>query len=385
MQTNKLPELYQTFIQPYLTRNQWLKLALLISLIQVHRWVRLEDLANRLPQPVKFESRRRGIQRLLDLPQLTYETLWFPLFSLWLSGKFKPGEVVNLAIDRTRWGEVNLLVISCLYRRRAIPIYMTFLPKKGNSNLSEQQDTLSRVFPLLEAYKTVVLGDREFCGVQLAQWLSGRKNTYFCLRLKKNTYVAREDQLWTALRDLGLSPGMSFYLEGMKVTKSRGFHPGNLAVKWKQKYRGWTADEAWFILTNLPDLKTALDAYAQRMGIEEMFRDFKSGGYNLEDTQVRGKRLVTLTLLMTLAYASDIFHGEVVRRKGVNSYVNRPSEKGRKYPRHSHFYTGNRARAWLHSLTVFAEEAQQFLKSCPHKRVNYRQGQRAISLIQSSF
>ncbi|PPT08607.1 hypothetical protein CKA32_000292 [Geitlerinema sp. FC II] len=89
--------------------------------------------------------------------------------------------------------------------------------------------------------------------------------------------------------------------------------------------------------------------------------DFKSGGNNLEDTHVRGKRLVALTLLMTLAYASDIFHGEFVRRKGVNSYVNRPSEKGRKYPRYSHFYTGNCARAWLHSLTVFAEEAQQFL------------------------
>ncbi|MDC0833540.1 hypothetical protein POG22_11065 [Geitlerinema sp. CS-897] len=61
----------------------------------------------------------------------------------------------------------------------------------------------------------------------------------------------------------------------MKVTKARGFYLGNLAVKWQQKYHGWTAEEAWFILTNLPDLKTALDAYTQPMGIEEMFRDFR--------------------------------------------------------------------------------------------------------------
>jgi hypothetical protein len=30
----------------------------------------------------------------------------------------------------------------------------------------------------------------------------------------------------------------------------------------------------------LTDLQAAVDAYAKRFGIEEMFRDFKSGGYN---------------------------------------------------------------------------------------------------------
>jgi hypothetical protein len=40
--------------------------------------------------------------------------------------------------------------------------------------------------------------------------------------------------------------------------------------------------DAWFILTDLGSLPVAISAYKQRMGIEEMFPDYKTGGYNLE-------------------------------------------------------------------------------------------------------
>ena len=41
------------------------------------------------------------------------------------------------------------------------------LPKLGNSNLSEQTLALQQVLPLLKEYKVIVLGDREFCSVDL--------------------------------------------------------------------------------------------------------------------------------------------------------------------------------------------------------------------------
>jgi hypothetical protein len=49
-----------------------------------------------------------------------------------------------------------------------------------------------------------------------------------------------------------------------------------------------SCQEPWYILTNLGTLSAATSAYSKRMGIEEMFRDFKKGGYNLELTQVTG-------------------------------------------------------------------------------------------------
>ncbi len=192
--------------------------------------------------------------------------------------------------------------------------------------------------PLFADYTKVVLGDREFCGVELARWLKQQKNTYFCLRLKKGEYVEREKDIWLRLKDLGLVPGMSLYLQGVKITKTNGFGPINLAGTWKRKYRGWTAEEGWFILTNLDSLEIALLAYQKRFGIEEMFRDFKSGGYNLEDTLLTGHRLNTLILLITLAYASATFSGEIIKRQGNAKYVGRVKEKGRTERRHSDFY-----------------------------------------------
>ncbi len=81
----------------------------------------------------------------------------------------------------------------------------------------------------------------------------------------------------------------------------------------------------------------SLKRLSKRFGIEEMFRDFKSGGYNLEGTKVEEKRLISLILLITLAYSQATLCGEIIKNKGVAKYVGRVTEKGRKYKRHSRF------------------------------------------------
>jgi hypothetical protein len=40
------------------------------------------------------------------------------------------------------------------------------------------------------------------------------------------------------------------------------------------------------------ELPVAIAAYNKRMGIEEMFRDCKTGGYNIEGTGLKGDRLI---------------------------------------------------------------------------------------------
>ena len=149
--------------------------------------------------------------------------------------------------------------------------------------MDEQEAVFKKVLPLFNNYKTVVLGDREFCSIKLANWLTERK-VYFCLRLKKDAFIEIEAEIWLQLRDSGLAPGLSFFYQGIKYTKSQGFVSFNLAAKWKRKRLGVAPKEGWFILTNLDDLDSAIKAYKQRFDIEEMFRDFKSGGYNLSET-----------------------------------------------------------------------------------------------------
>ena len=74
----------------------------------------------------------------------------------------------------------------------------------------------------------------------------------------------------------------------------------------EEKISGISVKKGWFILTNLGSLTSAIAAYQKRMGIEEMFRDYKSGGYYLEGTGLKGQRPIALILLIALAYSSAI-------------------------------------------------------------------------------
>lgn len=98
-------------------------LQILVILLQFHKTVTIEKLATVFPQPIKFESRRKSIQRFLLLPQLSIEFLWFPIVKRWVKTyKFKKGKQLTFAIDRTQWRDQNIFMLSLIEDNRAIPI-----------------------------------------------------------------------------------------------------------------------------------------------------------------------------------------------------------------------------------------------------------------------
>ncbi|WP_009547833.1 IS4 family transposase [Crocosphaera subtropica] len=380
-----LPEIYNNHLTTYLKKSEYLILLIVVELIQAYRKVRLEELASRFPSPILFESRRKKLKRFFEIPCLTIDGVWIPIIKQWLKESFNPGQVLHIVIDRSQWGLINILMVSLVVDNRGIPLYFELLDHTGNSNFDTQKSILSRVLPLLKEYKIVILGDREFCSAELAKWLHGQKKVYYALRLKKSHYIEVEKEMWTQLKDLGLSPGSSLYYQGVKVTKTKGFSGVNLAAKWSRNYRKKAQKEPWYILTNLESLSAVTEAYSYRMGIEEMFRDFKLGGYNIEGTQVTGDRLIALILLGTLAYSMATFQGSLILRKGVANYISRPSESKRRYKRNSSFSIGLKAYSWLNSLSFFAEEVQELIRLVPNKRAYYSRGLRAVTIIQSAF
>ena len=112
------------------------------------------------------------------------------------------------------------------------------LPKLGNSNLSEQTLALQQVLPLLKEYRVIVLGDREFCSVDLESWLK-TMGVSFCLRLKKNHCLETEKLLWQRLDQLGVVPGTSLYFPGVRVKKTNPVAGFNIVCKWKRNYQGF--------------------------------------------------------------------------------------------------------------------------------------------------
>jgi hypothetical protein len=153
----------------------------------------------------------------------------------WLETDFDCNQVLYIAIDRTNWGWINLLMISLIWERRAIPIYFELLSKKGVLIMKNKSQSATKFCICLRIIKLSCWGQRILlCKVSI---LVSSKGVYFCLRLKKNEYIQLSDEIWVQLEALGLTPGISLYLEGVKVTKQKGFERFNLAAKWKKKYQ----------------------------------------------------------------------------------------------------------------------------------------------------
>ncbi|MFB2920180.1 MULTISPECIES: hypothetical protein [Aerosakkonema] len=166
-----LPEFYQTHLQKYLSETQLITLKLLVWLLQSHKQVKIERLAAVLPLPIQQNSRRRHIQRFLNLTRLSVVLVWFPLIKEIITQRIPKGKRLIIALDRTAWQENNILMASAIYQKRAFPIFWILLSKKGASDLREQQVVLRPVIKLFKTHQIVIVGDREFHSVDLAQWI----------------------------------------------------------------------------------------------------------------------------------------------------------------------------------------------------------------------
>jgi Transposase DDE domain len=377
---------YHKLLEKELGQAKYLLLTILVGTLQLLRQVKLELLAESLPLPIYFESRRKKLRRFLRLEIMTIEKIWVPCLKELLKkeDKFAINGLVYVAIDRTSWGVINILMVSIIYDRRAIPVYWKFLNKKGSSNLEEQQQVLGQVFQILSDYKLVVLGDREFCSVSLGKYLR-ESNVYFCLRQKQSTNGSGENLIEKEMRQLGLSRGNKLFLNEVNITKMKGFGQFNLACKWKRTYRGFQTKEPWFIMTNFDDLETAITAYQRRFDIEEMFRDFKSGGYSLEGSGLSKEYLSKLMIVVSIAYTSATLKGQTIKKMGIQKYVARPETRERGQRRHSSFYVGQHLHQWLELHQMFKKSIEQLMLFSRHRLPDYIKGQRAIQLALSTF
>ena len=74
----------------------------------------------------------------------------------------KAQEKLYLAIDRSQWKNINLLMVSMIWEKRAIPLGWRLLPKLGNSNQEEQESVLSPILERLKEFHIIVLGTENF-------------------------------------------------------------------------------------------------------------------------------------------------------------------------------------------------------------------------------
>ena len=376
-----LPQFYIDYLKTYLPSSELLTLQILVWLLQVHRQVRIERLASSFPYPIKCESRRKKIQRFLMSSNLSLSLLWFPLIKKIIASQYKKGDRLIITIDRTQWKNNNISMASVIWKKRALPIYWLLLSKRGSSNFYEQVATIRPVLKLLKDYKLVVIGDREYRSTAFALWLT-KKKIYFILRLNKSTKIRPRYKKYQSLDSLDIKPGNKVLYPQVLVTEEKRKARFNVVVYWRRKYNNKQLPNPWYLLTNLDNKEEVITIFASRGGIEAMFRDCKSGGYNLEGSQANAQRLTNLVLLIAIAYTASCLVGLKIRNTGHTKYINRLKLEGKNRPRHSYFWTGLYGTTWILSMDICWRWVEKLMKTAINKLPFYLQGLNAMKRIQ---
>jgi hypothetical protein len=283
-------------------------LALLTTSVLEGTPAHLTALAESLPDETKAQSgNEHRVRRFLSNVKISPARL-LPLFIHLLRPILQRLPAIILAMDRTHWKKrrrhVNILMVSVAFQGRAIPLFWIVMDRAGNSSLTQWKTVLSPVITEFQKHAwcavipIVVVADREFASPRLAQWLKTTYHVESVVRIKRSAYLGDQDQT-IQLRDLVASfpRGTTRSSRHVTVTQDSTFLV-NVTITW-----GKTADEPLIIMYTEDEAAQAVHTYAQRFGIEPMFKDLKSNGFDIEGTKVTDpKRVETLLIVMALAH-----------------------------------------------------------------------------------
>lgn len=305
-----------------ITRIQ--NLAYLTAGIIKARSVSLSKIAQRIPLPIHLPSVIQRLWRLLDNDRLDPVSWYHPFIKPVLSGL--KGKTIVLVMDRSyirNWH--NILWIGICWKGRALPLCWLHLGHvQGNSNFSQQQTILKRILPLLpKDTQVILLADREFQSVKLMSYLSSRSIDYV-IRLKSNVHFTTSGGQHQQLKALDLLARRRQDFQKVQLTKNQKLL-SNLVAFWdpcpKKRKKKTDEDEdlePWFLATSLTPSAFVVQCYRKRFGIEAMFSDTKSRGFELNHTHLENpKRIERLLLALAIACLWMVLTGQKVIKYGL--------------------------------------------------------------------
>jgi hypothetical protein len=292
-------------------------LAALISGIVGSRRVSLPEVASKMPDGAKRESRVKRFARWMQNERIDTEVYFLP-FARDLLAVLAERTLV-LAIDGSEVGRGCMtLMVSVLYRKRALPV--AWLVVEGNKgHLPEDThlmlvEQVQAVIP--DEADVIFLGDGEFDGIDLQHALAAAGWFYVC-RTAKNIQLC-EEGFWFSFEDLGITPDRCISIPNVQFTQ-HAYGPV-LAIAW------WDAayDAPIYLVTNLELAEEACDWYRKRFRIETFFSDQKSRGFHLNKSHLADpQRLARLMVAACLAYLWIIFLGVLAKRDSWVAIIHR--------------------------------------------------------------
>ena len=335
----------------HLTLLGWMVAGLLLSeTVCFDRW------KARLPMGrCLAASWQRRCRRWLSNQRIGVEALYGPLVLWAIQHWQKPGQTLHLALDTTvLWNRFCVVMLSVVCQGRAIPLLWTTL-EHPSASVSAQVviGLLQKADQLLSGFCAItVLADRGFPSTELLGWFEGRERWSYVMRLRGDTEIHGTAALMGCeVRRLRLPRG---HCRGFRDVQlwGDGCHQANLVLA---RPVGIKASEPWYLVSNLDPSLDLVWAYGQRFCCEQLFRDQKSGIFQLEKSRLRDSgRIDRLLLVVAIAVLISSVQGYAVSLSGQRHHVDPHWKRGLSFARiglhwlqQSVMATGRALLAWL--------------------------------------
>lgn len=292
-------------------------LAALVSGIVGSRRTNLPEIAKKVPDATKPESRVKRFSRWINNERIDYETYFLP-YAQDLLASLAPRTLV-LVIDGSEVGRGCLaLLVSVVYQQRALPLaWIVVQGRKGHFPEDSHVALVEQVYAWVpEGTDVIFLGDGEFDGPTLQATVEGYGWHYVC-RTAKNI-ILTEDGEEFHFEEVGVRPGECLSLPQVTFTR-QGYGPVHAIAWWAKGYK-----DPLYLITNLELAREACYWYAKRFKIETFFSDQKSRGFHLHKSHLSDpQRLSRLMMAACLAYIWIIYLGALAIRDGWHKIIHR--------------------------------------------------------------
>jgi hypothetical protein len=316
--------------QRHLVLLAWMVAGLLLSeTVCFDRW------KTRLPMArCLAASWQRRCQRWLANSRIDVQALYGPLILWAIQHWQKPGHTLHLALDTTMlWNRLCVVVVSVVVHDRAIPLlWQTLEHPSASVSAAISIALLEKANRLLAGFESItLLADRAFPCDELIAWFQGRPRWRYVMRLRGDTEIhGTAAPLGCQVRRLHLRCGQCRGFRGVRLWAD-GSQSVSLVIAHPT---GLPVEEPWYLISNAEPSLDLVWSYAQRFCCEQLFRDQKSGVFQLESSGLREpERIDRLLLVVAIAVLASSLQGYALSLADLRRQVDPHWKRGMSFLR----------------------------------------------------
>ena len=329
-------------------------------------------------------SWQRRCQRWLANSRIDPESLYGPLILWAIQGWQNPCQALHLALDTTMlWNRICVVVVSLVCHGRAIPLlWQTLEHPSASVSAAVSIGLLEKVDRLLAGFGAItLLADRAFPCAELLGWLENQRGWTYVMRLPGDTEIdGTAAPLGCQVRRLRLRRGQCRGFRNVRLWAD-GSHTANLVLAHPT---GLPVEEPWYLISNAEPSLDLVWSYGRRFCCEQLFRDQKSGVFQLADSGLRDpERIDRLLLVVAIAVLAGSLQGYALSLAGLRRQVDPHWKRGMSF-----------LRIGLGALQMLASDATarlmawlpiplQELEPCiPSRKAQRKQGRTWFSKVE---